>query len=177
MHFFDVDVGRSLLAKEGYAGTLEELMGVAGTFDARFCVALRGSALAETGSLPAPLQVLPESTQKRPKKEEHGLQLGETPEIPWMHVPDVTQDLVLREKSRVLLALSLVAASAPLPGVGELSVTMHNKVTRVHVTRPFPAGTRMLLPLVLGPLQIVTDSVHPHSVAVRAATQVLYLVP
>ena len=121
LHLCDIDVGRILLSKEGYAGTVEELVGLACTVDARVRVALRGSALAEKGVLPAALQVLPELPKKLSKKEEHASQLRDTPEIPWMHVPDVTQDLVLREECQVLVALSLVAASAPLPGVGEFS--------------------------------------------------------
>ena len=38
----------------------------------------------------------------------------------------------------------------------------------MQAARPFPAGALMLLPMAPGHLQVVSESVHPHRVAVRA---------
>ena len=75
------------------------------------------------------------------------------------------------------LALSLVAKCFPLPGVAEISVACAETVLAVRAERSFPAGTLMLLPLVPGHAQVVTESRHPHSVPVGADSRTLYLVP
>ena len=77
----------------------------------------------------------------------------------------------------MLLALSLAATCFPLPGVTEMSVTCADKVLTVRAERFYPAGTFMLLPLVPGHQQVVTESRHPHSVPVSADSRTLYLVP
>ena len=102
---------------------------------------------------------------------------SQTSEHPWMHVPDLRQDALFREKSCILWALSLAAQTVQVSGVSELSVSTDDEGMRVCVTRPFPAATLILLPMVLGSLAIATESVHPHRVAARVGSQVLYLLP
>ena len=90
-------------------------------------------------------------------------------------MPDAAQDALLWDKRRVLLAVSLAVDFAPSPGVAEVSVTVKGKATVVRAIRPFPAATLMLLLLAPGHLQMVPDTVHPHSVPVRMASRVLSL--
>ena len=54
-------------------------------------------------------------------------------------------------------------------------MVVRGKATVVRATRPFPAATRMLLPLAPGRLPIVLDTVHPRSVPVSMASRVLYV--
>ena len=116
-------------------------------------------------------------TTQTKRAAESALADVQTHTIQWMHVPDIPQDALMQNQRRVILALSLVAETAPLPGVAELVVTVNAKGTAVHVARPYPSGTLMLLPMVLGPIQVVSQSVHPYRVAVSAGWSVVYLVP
>ena len=155
LYLFDVDVGRIVLAKEGYAGSLDEIRALAGAFDERIRASIRDSPFAKTLSLPDALPLLPEVGKKRQRKQEecnqHSVLKGsQTSEHPWVHVPDLRQDALFREKSCILWALSLAAQTAQLPGVSELSVSTDGDGMRVCVTRPFPAATLILLPMVPG---------------------------
>ena len=123
-------------------------------FDERVRESVRGTSFAQMETLPDALPQLPTVAKKRPRtreeRSEHLVLTGsQTSEHSWMHVPDLRQDVLLREKSSVLVALSLVAQVAPLPGVQELSVSVNGDSTRVLVTRPFPTATLILMPMVI----------------------------
>ena len=181
LHLVDVEIGRILLRREGYTGSVEELRRVYAKFGAKVRASFETSGPTCEASLPPPLHVplecstIPE--RKGVKRQSESALVDSPLPIEWKHIPDDAQHDLMRNQRRVLMALSLAAQTSPLPGVAELSVTATAKGTRVQAARPFPAGTLMLLPMVPGHLQVVNDSVHPHRVAVRAGGSVLYLVP
>ena len=195
LHLFDIELGRVLLAKEGYSGTMQEVESLSGQFDARARSSIETTALAGL-PIPDPL-ACPEPASSRDTKGASLLaRLAEyTAEgrlvprptepqravcaqgVPWQHVPDPEAHSLLLDKCRVLHGLSLAAQCLPLPGVAEISVTCAGKVMCVRAERPFRTGTLVLLPLVPGHLQVATDSVHPHSVPVWTGARTLYLVP
>jgi hypothetical protein len=154
LHLVYVEIGRILLRREGYTGSLDELRRVAGKFDGKVRASRRSSGTARDESLPPPLH-MPEECSKVPDRKQMKRQAesafadSHTP-IQWKHIPDDAQHVLMRNQCRVLMALSLAAQTSPLPGVAELSVTATAKGTRVQAARPFPAGTLMLLPMVPG---------------------------
>jgi hypothetical protein len=194
LHVFDIELGRILLAKEGYAGTLEEVQEAAGKFDARLRLKCSSSVLLK---LPQLLPVICAGGKKgsvagalNPKVitfDAAGLatstQLAHSPDVQtittvqWQHIVDSTEAKALANKCRVLLSLSLAAGHAPLPTSEMLKVSVVAKVPVVEASCAFAKGSLVLLPLVPGHHQIATECVHPHRVPVTVDSTVLYLLP
>ena len=57
LHLVDVEIGRILLRREGYTGSLEELRRVAGKFDEKVRASCRSSGTTRDESLPPPLHM------------------------------------------------------------------------------------------------------------------------
>ena len=130
LHLCDVEIGRILLRREGYTGSLDELRRIVGKFDERVRASCRGSAVVHEASLPPPLDIPQEATEPLYRKQtkwqaESAVVDSQTHTIKWMHVPDVAQDALMRNQRRAILALSLVAGASPLSGVAEITLTAH----------------------------------------------------
>jgi hypothetical protein len=194
LHVFDIELGRILLAKEGYSGTIEEVHEVAGKFDAR----VRLNCLADVlKKLPEVLPLICAGGKKAVVAEAlnptvitfdaeglatsshraHACDVPTMITVNWEHIVDQKEAKALANKCRVLLSLSLAAGHAPLPTMEMLKVGLVAKIPVVQASCAFPKGSLVLLPFVPSHAHIVTECVHPHRVPVTVDTSVLYLLP
>ena len=108
LHLVGVEVGRILLRREGYTGSLEELRRVAGKFDEKVRASCRSSGTTRDESLPLPLH-MPMECSKLPERQAGSAVVDSHMPIQWKHIPDDAQDILMRNQCRVLMALSLAA--------------------------------------------------------------------
>ena len=107
LHLLDVGIGRILLRREGYTGSLEELRRVSGKFDEKVRASFQTSGTTREESLPPPLHVplecstLPE--RKGVKRQSESALVDSHMPIEWKHIPGDAQHVGKCQRARLLI--------------------------------------------------------------------------